>query len=288
VLSVLLAFASAFCNAVNVVSQHAASTASPPGVKGWRLGLYLVRQPLWLLGGGAMAAAFAFQAVALYYGKLSVVQPLLVTELVFSLVLRRLWLRGAVPGAAWFAASVTTVGLGVFLVMSEPQGGHPTPTRAAWVLAIVTMALLIAVCVVLANRGSPRWRAALYGAGAGISWATLATFIKSTTDDISKKGLLGALQHGSVYGLVVAGIVGAILTQAALHSGPLQVSQPLMVTVDPFFSVLLGVWLFGEHFTDNPAKIIAAVASFGVMVVGVFLMAMTAPTVVPTRAPPAQ
>jgi drug/metabolite transporter (DMT)-like permease len=287
VLSVLLAFASAFSNAVNLVSQHAASTGSPAEVKGWRLALYLVRQPLWLLGGVAMAVAFAFQALALYYGKLSVVQPVLVTELVFSLMLRRVWLHRDVPAAAWAAASVTTAALGTFLVMSEPEGGHPGATGSAWVSAIVTMAGLIALCVLLASRGSALRRAGFYAAGSGMAWATLASFIKSTTDNISNHGIVGMLQHGSVYGLVVAGIVGTVLTQAALHAGPLSVSQPLMVTVDPFFSVLLGVWLFGEHFNANPARLVGAVISFAVMVVGVVFMTRTAPRLPAVRPRPA-
>ncbi len=285
-LSIALALASAFCNAVNLVTQHAASTRSPPEVKGWRLGLYLVRQPLWLTGVVAMATAFGLQALALYHGKLSVVQPVLVTELVFSLLLRRAWLGRDIPAGAWAAASVTTVGLGVFLVMAEPQGGHPNATTSAWVAAVATMSGLIGVCVFLAARGSPIRRAVLYGAASGMSWAMLASFVKSTTEDISNKGLAGMLQHGSVYGLIVAGIVGTLVTQAALHVGPLSVSQPLMVSVDPFFSILLGVWLFGEHFRADPGRLVGAVVSFAVMAAGVVLMTETAPRV-PARGPTA-
>jgi hypothetical protein len=86
-LSVVFALAAAFSNSFNVVSQHVASVRSPPGVKGLAVGLYLVRQPLWLLGLVGMAGAFVFQAIALSKGDLSVLQPVLVTELVFTLVL---------------------------------------------------------------------------------------------------------------------------------------------------------------------------------------------------------
>src|SRR6516164_2698633 len=103
-MSVLFAFAAAFSNALNVVTQHVASTAASPRDKGWRLALYLVRNPLWLLGVGAMIASFVFQALALYNGRLSVVQSILVSELVFSLVIGRLWLRRAVVAAAWGSA----------------------------------------------------------------------------------------------------------------------------------------------------------------------------------------
>ena len=64
-MSVVFALAAAFSNSFNVVSQHVASVRSPPGVEGLAVGFYLVRQPLWLLGLVAMAAAFVFQAIAL-------------------------------------------------------------------------------------------------------------------------------------------------------------------------------------------------------------------------------
>jgi hypothetical protein len=101
VVSVLFAFAAAFSNALNLVTQHVASTAAPAKDKGWRLALYLVRNPLWLFGVVAMIASFVLQAIALYNGRLSVVQSILVSELVFSLVLGRLWLRRNVVPAAW-------------------------------------------------------------------------------------------------------------------------------------------------------------------------------------------
>jgi len=49
VVSVVFAFASAFANALNVVTQHLASTAAPARDKGWRLAMYLIRNPLWLV-----------------------------------------------------------------------------------------------------------------------------------------------------------------------------------------------------------------------------------------------
>ena len=286
-MSVLFALAAAFSNSFNVVSQHVASIRSPPEVKGLAVGFYLVRQPLWLLGVVAMAAAFVFQALALNKGRLSVVQPLLVTELVFTLVLRRLWLRSVVTAGAWLSASLTCVSLAVFLLMSEPHGGHAHPTPGAWLSAILTMTGLTVACVMLASTGSPVRRAGLYATGSGIVWATMATFLKSTTEDFSAHGLVGMFGHGSVYAVVLTGVVGAVLTQAALHTGPLSISQPLMVTVDPFVSIILGVWLFGEHFSGAEVRIVVAVIAFAVMAAGVVFMTRTSPDVLEVPAPPA-
>jgi len=78
-LAVVFALVAAFSNAVNLLTQHAASIRAPKQVKGWRLGLYLARQPLWLLGGAAAVGSYVFQALALHNGPLSVVQPVLIT-----------------------------------------------------------------------------------------------------------------------------------------------------------------------------------------------------------------
>jgi drug/metabolite transporter (DMT)-like permease len=99
-----------------------ASIGAPKRVKGWRLALYLPRQPLWLLGVAAAVGSFVFQALALHNGPMSVVQPLLITELVFTLVLRRVWIHQDVARAAWASVSVVCVALAVFLAVGEPTG----------------------------------------------------------------------------------------------------------------------------------------------------------------------
>jgi drug/metabolite transporter (DMT)-like permease len=287
VVSVLFAFASAFSNSLNVVTQHVASTAAPAREKGWRLAVYLVRNPLWLFGVAAMIAAFLFQAIALDKGRLSVVQSILVTELVFSLILGRLWLRRHVVGAAWVSACLTSAGLALFLIMSEPKGGHPQATATAWVPALLTCGLAAVVLTVLAGRGSPVRRAALYATASGIVWAAFATFLKSATDVLTAHGVVVTLERGGIYGVIVTGIVGTVLTQAALHVGPLGVSQPLMVIVNPVVSIGLSLWLYGEHFTGGAAEIAAGVIGFAVMVVGVVLLGRTAPSFEASVAAPA-
>ena len=72
-LAVVFALVAALSNAVNLLTQHAASIRAPKREKGWRLGVYLARQPLWLLGAGAAVGSYAFQALALHNGPLSVV-----------------------------------------------------------------------------------------------------------------------------------------------------------------------------------------------------------------------
>jgi drug/metabolite transporter (DMT)-like permease len=277
-LSILFAFAAAFASALNMVVQHVASTAAPARVKGWRLAFYLVRNPLWLFGVAAVVASFVLQAVALYNGRLSVVQSILVTELVFALVIGRVWLRRAVRAAAWISASLTSAGLGLFLAMSEPKGGHPSPTTQAWLPVLLIWGGIAAACAVLAGRGSPVRRAALYASASAIVSALLATFLKASTDTLATTGIIAVLSRGEVYGLIAAGIAGTVLTQAALHYGPLAVSQPIMVIINPFVSIILSIWIYGEHFSGGAAQVAFGALGFAALVVGVVCLARTAPS----------
>src|SRR5258708_2934621 len=189
ILTGVLALAAAFSNAVNVMTQHSASVAAPKREKGWRLVAYLFRQPLWLLGWIAAVGGFVLQALALHHGRLSVVQPILVTELVFVLVLRRVWIRQDVARAAWRAVLVACVGLGVFLAAAEPTGGHPNADTAKWLSALLAFGAAIALLAAAGMRGSPVRRTSSFSAAGALAWAPMATFIKSTTETLAMFGI---------------------------------------------------------------------------------------------------
>lgn len=244
---------------------------------GLRLVGYLLRSPLWLFGWAAGIGAFLFQAAALKNGQLSIVQALLVTELVFGLLLRKLWIGQAIRPAAWGSAAVTCVGLAAFVAVHQPQGGTPTPTAHAWVGALVVFGGAAALMAVAARWGSPRRRAALYAAAAAIVWALEATFIKTATETLTDSGVAALFTHWPVYALAAGGLAGIVLVQAAIHVGPLSVSQPLLVIVDPVVSVILSIWLFQEHYTHDPAAVAGSVLAFAVMCVGVVALTRTAP-----------
>ncbi len=189
-MSAIFALCAAFSNALYVTTQHVASTSGRVGkASGLRLVAYLIRSPLWLLGLAAVLAAFVFQAAALNGGQLSIVQALLVTELVFGLLLRRVWIHQAIRPAAWGSAALTCVALAAFVLVDQPQGGTPTPSARAWVGAVAAFGGAAVVMTLAARGGSPRRRAALYAAAAAIVWALVATFIKSATETLTQSGV---------------------------------------------------------------------------------------------------
>jgi hypothetical protein len=286
--SVLLALCSAFSNALYLTTQHLASTSGRSArASGLHLVVSLLRSRLWLFGWVAALSAFVFQAAALNNGELSIVQAALVTELVFGLGLRRLWIRQEVRPAAWTAAAITCLGLAAFVLIDQPRGGTASPPAHVWLGVLAIFGGVAAVMALAARRGSPGRRAALYAASAAIVWALVATFIKTATETLTETGVGAVFTNWPVYALAVGGAAGIILMQAALHVGPLSVAQPILVIMDPTTSILLSVLLFQERYAGGPAAIAGSAAGFVVMCVGVVALTRTAPpTMLPTRAAP--
>jgi drug/metabolite transporter (DMT)-like permease len=288
---IVFALLAALSNAVNEATQHIASTAAPPRSSGWRLVVYLFRNPLWLFGWGALIAAFVFQAIALNKGQISIVQPVLATELVFMLALRRVWIHQPIRPITWWAAAVTCVGLTVFIAAGQPGGGQPTPTSRHWLSAGLACCAIAAVLALLAQWGPlkfPALRAALYGSAAAVMWALVATFIKATTDTLTQFGVAGMFAQWPIYALAIGAVAALFLMQAALHVGPLRASQPFIVIVDPIVSIALSVWLFAEHFTSSGAVLALAAIGFAVMCAGVVLLTQTAPATMEASPQPKQ
>ena len=274
---IVFAMLAALSNAVNEATQHIASTAAPHRSSGWRLVVYLFRNPLWLFGWVALVAAFVFQALALHNGLLSIVQPLLATELIFMLVLRRFWIHQSIRLVTWGAAALTCVSLTVFIVAGQPGGGDPAATSHHWLSAGLACCAGAGVLAVVARWGSPGVRAGLYASAAAVMWALVATFIKATTDTLTRFGVAGMFTHWPVYALAAGGVAALFLEQAALHVGPLRISQPFLVIIDPIVSIALSVWLFEESFTSDAAVLAVAAVALAMMCAGVVLLTQTAP-----------
>jgi len=284
--TIFYALLAALCNALNVIAQHLGSITSAEKSKGWRFVVTLLRNPMWLAGWGALAGGFVFQALALHVGQLSVVQPLLVTELVFALALRRVWLRQPIRGATWWAAALTCVSLSVFLAMSEPQGGTQYPDSSAWATGAWGSVGAAAVLALLSMRGTVVRRTALLASAAAVMWALVAVLVKTMTDTLTEFGVGGMFAHWPVYALAGAGLGAEVFHQTTLRVGPLSVSQPLLVIVNPIVSIALSVWIFQEYFTPDATRLAVGFAAFSAMCGSAVVLTRTAPPTMSSHGTP--
>jgi drug/metabolite transporter (DMT)-like permease len=279
--AIVFAVLSALSSGGSAVLQRLAAVdhkATAAGT-GWRAAISLVRQPMWLLGGALLVATFGFQALALYFGPLSVVQPVLVLELIFTLGLRALLFHDGIAARTWGAALTICVGLAAFLLVASPADGTRVPGAGQWLLTVGTRALAVLVLLLLSRYGSPGRRAALFGAATAIVWSVDAAFVKQTVDLLAHSGIIGVLTHWPVYAMAATGVLGTVLLQAAYAVGPLAASQAALLIVDPLASILLGIELFGEQLNAGPGYLAGIVVSFVVLGVGVVMLSRWAPPV---------
>jgi drug/metabolite transporter (DMT)-like permease len=249
----LLALGAALANALTSVLQRMGLEDAPDDAT-LKLSLltHALRRGVWLAGFGFMVASFLLQAVALHFGRLTQVQPLLTTELLFLVVLLAVWFRFDVGVREWLAALAAALGLAGFLYCAQPGGGTKAPTAANWIVVGVACAVLAGVSVALALRGPRWWRAAMFGAAAAIGFAFTAALTKVVTDYIASDWV-SMFSHWQTYALAVTGVAALFLAQNAFHAGPIAASQSTLIMVDPLVSILIGIVLFGDQLRTHGA-----------------------------------
>jgi drug/metabolite transporter (DMT)-like permease len=265
---VVLALAAALANAVASFLQRLGVEDAPressmsPG-----LVTHMLRRPVWLLGFACMGFGFLFQALALHNGALAVVQPLITTEMLFVVLILWAWYGFHVRGRDWLFAALTVGGLAVFLIRLAPTDQGHAPTNKAWAASIALTVLAGAVLVVVAHRGPPWWRALMLGAAASIGFAMTAALTKTFSDAFGH-GLVHVFTIWETYGMCVIGLASFLLMQNAFHAGPFAASQSTLILVNPFVSVGLGAWLYGESFPHGAGVVVTGVLSACVFIAG--------------------
>lgn len=249
----ILALGAALANALTSIFQRMGVEDAPASdsLKP-RLMLHALRHGIWLAGFGLMAVSFLMQAVALHVGRLSEVQPVLTTELLFLVLILGSWFNFAVGWKEWLAAGAAAAGLAGFLVFAAPTGGNLMPSGIEWAEVGGACAVVVAVAVALARRGPRWWRAAMFGTSAAVAYAFTAGLTKAVTDFVASDWV-SIFRHWQTYGLAGCGVLAVFLTQNAYHAGPIAASQSTIVLVDPLASILIGVGLFGDDLRTGGA-----------------------------------
>ena len=142
---VVIALGSAFCYAAaTALQQRSARQATAAGLHP-RLLVDLAHRPLWQLGIAANVAAYGLQFLALGRGSLVLVQPLLVSALLFALPLGALLSRARVHRREWIGAVAIVAGLSSFLSVAAPARGRTTISFGAWAFLAAACAVPIVV-----------------------------------------------------------------------------------------------------------------------------------------------
>ncbi len=272
IIAMIAALAAGACFAVGgVLQQREASTRPESESLSPRLLLELARNPAWLAGIGSTAGSFLFKAVALAFGPLSVVQPLIASELIFAIPVSvrhhgfRLHLR------EWGGIAAVTVGLGLGIYSAAPQQGNPLPSLLRWGEALGALAVLAAVSLLVATRLSGPLRASLYALAAVAVLAAQSALLAATVA-LFRQGIVTALTSWQPYAMGVVSIIGLTLVQSAYQAGPLAASMPVMDAGNPIVGIILGLVLFHETIATAPWHLAGAAAGVALLIGGIILV----------------
>ena len=265
-LVVLFALLAAVCMAIGIVVRQRATCDVPEdqGVSTTMIST-LLRKRLWWTGTGVAVMGYVCQAVALAHGSLLVVQPLMVSSLLFALPLSARLAGRRVTAAEWVWAVALTIGLALFVLMARPRPGLYRGQELAWTVAIAVIAPIVVFCVMFGARSTGRRRAVLIAIAVGVLFGVIAVLTKLVMFELAEDGAVAVLKLPSLYLLAALGVTAMLLQQSAFHAGALQMSVPTMLVLEPLVAVLLGAFVLNEHLSVSGYETVALPIAIGVM-----------------------
>jgi hypothetical protein len=273
--AVTLALLGAATFAISTSVQHEAAESAPESVVGL-VGLlaHLVRRPLWLLGQLLGTCAFVLHAAALNAGPIAVVQPIVVSGIVWAVPARAAVGRHLPSVTELRAVLVTALGLAVFLVASDPTEGARADLGLG-TLAFVVAALLVAVAAEAAASRvdrDPRRKAFFLGVVAGVMFGLVAGAMKLTLQQLGDGGLGAMLTSWPPYAVLLAGAGGVLTNQRAYRTAGLSASMPVLNTVNGLIALTFGFTVFAEVPRHSPLFLLMEAAALGCMAAGLWML----------------
>jgi len=272
---ILLALGAACCLGLGFVFQQAAAQHAPmKDFLSVRLLLDLVRMPLWLAGIGLMVVGMALGAMALGMGDITLVEPLLATNLLFAMALSRRLTRQRLGRSGWAGLWLLAGGVTAFIVAGRPQGGQRSADHL-WQWLIMGMVLGIALllaAVAKRERVHVSLEAALLGVAAGLIYGLQDALTRISGEHFSEGGWAALFTSWQPYAIVVLGVLALVLVQSAFESAPLRLSLPALTAAQPLAGIACGVGFLGDQLQVTPAALAWEVTGIVAVVAGIVLI----------------
>jgi uncharacterized membrane protein len=229
------------------------------------------KNKFWQIGAIAESLAAVFELIALYYGNLLIVEPLLMTNLVFLLIIVHFRLKKPVSPREWIGIISTCVGISLFLIIANPHGGQ-AHYGFSWVPTILIICTLLASGAAITRKlKTTKQRGALGALTGGLSLGLTAALTRLTMIQFHT-GIMATMTHWPLYALLISATVSLFAVQIGYGSGPLTITQPVLEITSPIISVLLGLFMFGDSINTSPLAILIELLSFLLAVMGVALL----------------
>jgi drug/metabolite transporter (DMT)-like permease len=237
----------------------------------------LVTNRVWLLGLAVQGLAVILQAAALDRGRVAIIQPLLVTSVIWAMPLGYFLTHQTITRRQVGGAVVVVAGLVIFASFGKPAGGLDNAPLTDWLSAFVVLGSLCICLLMFAGRGGPTAKAAVYGSIAGILYSVSATLMKPVIEQLHAAGVSGVLEGWEFWVMAGAGLVGFYVQQVSLATGELVPSVATVSVLNPVVSVMLGVLILQERLQQPPAwHVVVAIAGLALALFGAVVVATAA------------
>jgi drug/metabolite transporter (DMT)-like permease len=271
-MDVVLALVAGFLFALGLVLQEKAASTLPAEAVGAGFLVRLAHQPVWLLGLAAQGLGFVAQAIALGIGSLVLVQPLLISSIVFALPLGWLIEHRRIARNELIGAAAVTVGLGTLLLVSKTDTGVDDASLVRWAVIGGATVGIAAVLFMLSRGRSATVRAALLGTAGGIMFGLAAGFTKTVVSGLDE-GFVAVITDWHLYALIVVSVVAFWLEQAALQTGALAAAVASTMAFDPLSSLIFGIVLFEERLHETRLGLTVSAISLAIALIGLGVLA---------------
>jgi drug/metabolite transporter (DMT)-like permease len=230
-------------------------------VKGIAGLLRLLAVPIWLVGTLILLLGYATQGAALDRGKLVVVQPLLVTTIVWALPLGHWLTNQQVTPRQVLGAGVVVVGLALFVLVGDPDAGVDNAPASSFVIAaLIIGAIAAALLLWLRTKTSKALHAAVLGVCAGLFYGLSASFSKPVINDLHVS-IADAAGDWRTWALLGFGFIAFVIQQLSLATGQLAPAMAAVSVANPAVSVILGIVMFEERLTRPGWHVVVALAA---------------------------
>lgn len=234
----------------------------------------LVAVPVWLLGTLVLLLGYATQGGALDRGKLVVVQPLLVTTIVWALPLGHWLTRQTVVRRQVGGAAIVVVGLALFVVVGDPDQGKENATTQDLLIAVAVVGAVVGGLLLwLRSKTEPALRAAVLGVAAGLFYGLSATFAKPVINDLHVS-IGEAAGDWRTWALLGFGFVAFLIQQLSLATGQLAPAMAAVSVANPAVSVILGILLYDERLTRPGWHVLVAALALAAALAGAVLITL--------------
>ncbi|GAB2718457.1 DMT family transporter [Kitasatospora kifunensis] len=269
----LLAIGAGCCLGLGfVLQQRAAQRAPRADLLRWRLLLDLIKMPGWLAGIAAMVTGLVLSAWALAVGEVSLVEPLLTTNLAFAMALASVLSRQRLGRSGWGGVVLLGLGVTAFIVAGDPRGGGPQPGELRHWLVFGVVAGLALLLVSFGRRLPLFEEATVLALAAGLLYGLQDALTRATASDIDTGGVQALLRHWEPYAVVGLGAVGLLLVQSAFEVAPLRMSLPALTAAQPLAGIACAVGFLGDRLRVTPGALAWEVLGLLAMVLGVVVL----------------